>query len=191
MPTVEVHILEGYADDEKSRLGRALTDAVRFVVPAPPEAVTVMIHEMKPAHYMRGGEHRTGAPALPDPCAIVRSYLSALEARDLATAKALLAEDFFMIFPGTPPMHRLEELIEWAASRYRFVTKTYDGFDAFQGQQGAVVYAYGTLSGQWPDGAGFSDIRFIDRFELTDAKITRQDVWNDIAEVKSKGLSNT
>ncbi len=32
----------------------------------------------------------------------------------------------------------------------------------------------------------FEGIRFIDRFEVTAGKITRQDVWNDIAEVKAQ-----
>ena len=47
-------------------------------------------------------------------------------------------------------------------------------------------YTRGTLAGEWPDGTAFSGIRFIDRFEVTDGKITQQDVWNDIAEVRAK-----
>ena len=39
MPIIELHILEGYSDDEKTRMGEALTDAVRIVVPAPPTCV--------------------------------------------------------------------------------------------------------------------------------------------------------
>ena len=42
MPIIEAHILEGYSPKEKSRLTAALTDAVRFVVPATDEAETVM-----------------------------------------------------------------------------------------------------------------------------------------------------
>ena len=67
MPVIELHVMEGYSDAEKSRLCEALTDAVRIVVPAPPEAVTVMIHELHPAGYMRGRQHRTPAAALPCP----------------------------------------------------------------------------------------------------------------------------
>jgi hypothetical protein len=40
---------------------------------------------------------------------------------------------------------------------------------------------HGTLSGEWPDGSAFSDIRFLDRFELRSGKLTRQQVWNDLA----------
>ena len=49
MPVIELHVMQGYSADEKTRLCAALTNAVRTVVPAPPEAVTVMIHELDPA----------------------------------------------------------------------------------------------------------------------------------------------
>ncbi len=185
MPVAEIHLIEGYSDTEKTRLGRAVTDAIRFVVPAAPEAITVMLHERKPGQYMRGGTHRSPAPALPDPALIVRQYLDAMEARDLDAARAFLADGFTMTFPGAAPMTTLDALIAWSKPRYAFVRKSYDGTEAFQGAEGAVVYTRGTLSGEWPDGTAFEGIRFIDRFEVTVGKITRQDVWNDIAEVKA------
>jgi 4-oxalocrotonate tautomerase family enzyme len=185
MPVVEIHLLEGYGPEDKARLGRALTDAVRAIVPADPDAVTVMMHELPKADYYRGGTQRDGAPALPDPAATVRSFLDAMEARDLDTAETLLGKGFVMTFPGAAPMKTLQELIDWARPRYHFVKKTYEGFDVANTEGGPVVYCRGWLSGEWPDGSGFANIRFIDRFELTDGKITRQDVWNDIAEVKA------
>ncbi len=186
MPVIELHVMQGYSDDDKSRLCEALTHAVRIVVPAPPEAVTVMIHDLAPAGYMRGGVHRTPAPALPCPIGLVRNYLSAMEAREIEKAKDMLGAGFLMTFPGTAPMHQLEQLIEWAKPRYKFVTKTYSGFEALQTpDDAAVVFCRGTLSGEWPDGTPFDGIRFIDRFEVTDGHLTRQDVWNDIAETKA------
>ncbi|MEQ6250839.1 tautomerase family protein [Sulfitobacter sp. HNIBRBA3233] len=185
MPVIELHVMDGYDDDAKKRLCEALTDAVRIVLPAPPEAVTVMIHEMQPAGYMRGRQHRSAAPALPDPVTLVRTYLSAMEAREIDLARDMLGAGFAMTFPGGVRMTRLEELIDWAAPRYRFVTKTYEGFDALQsGGEAAIVYCRGTLSGEWPDGTPFDGIRFIDRFEVTGGLITLQDVWNDISETK-------
>ncbi len=184
MPIVEAHILEGYTGDEKSRLTSALTQAIRFVVPAPDDAITVMLHEYPPEAYARGGQHRTPAPALPDPGALVLRYLAHMEAREIDKAEALLGAGFEMRFPGAAPMHHLQELVDWAAPRYRFVTKTYDSTEAFQGDGTAVVYTRGTLAGEWPDGTAFAGIRFIDRFEISGGKITRQDVWNDIAEVR-------
>lgn len=129
-------------------------------------------------------EPATGAAAAPfDPAAVVRAYLAAMEARNLEAARAHLADGFVMRFPGAPPMTRLEDLIAWAAPRYRFVTKTYEGFDAIPGPQ-AVVYVRGALSGAWPDGAPFAGVRFIDRFAFRGARIAAQDVWNDIAEIR-------
>lgn len=184
MPIIEAHILEGYDAGEKTRLISALTDAVRFVVPAPDEAITVMLHEYPGDAYARGGKSRQPAPALPDPARLVQDYLAAMEARDLDTAQSMLGEGFQMTFPGTPPMVELSELLEWAKGRYRFVRKTYDGVEAFQGAGVAVVYTHGTLNGEWPDGTAFEGIRFIDRFEVSGGKLVRQDVWNDIAEVR-------
>lgn len=192
MPIVELHVLEGYNSQDKQRLGEALTDAVRFVVPAAPELVTVMIHDMPSENYYRGRSTRTPAATRPDPAQIVRDYLSAMEARQLDQAQAMLAEGFTMTFPGTDPMRSLAELIEWSKPRYKFVTKTYDGFDAMQSAgDAAIVYCRGTLQGEYHDGTTFESIRFIDRFEVADGKISKQDVWNDMAEVRSKNGANT
>lgn len=186
LPVLELHLIEGYTSDDKRRLSEALTDAVRFIVPAQPEGIVVMIHEMKPDAYFRGRGTKTPAPSLPDPTKLVMNYLAAMEARELDQAQSLLSNDFVMQFPGCDPMTKLSELIDWAAPRYQFVKKTYEGIDAMQSEHvAAVVYARGTLSGKWPDGTSFENIRFIDRFEVVDGKLTRQDVWNDIAEMKA------
>ncbi|MCE8536994.1 nuclear transport factor 2 family protein [Ruegeria pomeroyi] len=187
MPVVELHLIKGYGEEDKRRLGHALTDAVRFVLPAPLDGVTVMIHEMAPDAYYRGRDTKTPAPALPDPAEVVRAYLSAMEARDLDAARAMQGDGFTMYFPGTGPMTDLAELIDWARARYSFVNKTYEGFDAMPGAGDiSVVYCRGTLSGEWPDGTAFSGIRFVDRFELVAGRITRQDVWNDMGEMRGR-----
>lgn len=187
MPIVELHVLAGYDSMEKQRLGEALTDAVRFVVPASPDLVTVMIHDMLSENYYRGSTTRAPAQARPDPAALVKSFMTAMETRDIDAAQELLGKEFIMNFPAVPPMSAVQEMVDWAKPRYRFVKKTFEGFDAMQGAgDQAIVYCRGTLSGEWPDGTAFDGIRFIDRFEITDGKITRQDVWNDIAEEKAQ-----
>jgi len=186
MPTVEAHILEGYTADEKRRLKQALTDAIRFVVPAQGDAIVTLIHEYPAENYARGGIERQPAPALPDPSKLVLDYLGAMEAREIDRAEAMLGDGFAMVFPGTGPMANLTELIDWAKGRYRFVTKTYEAVEAFQNGDAAVVYTRGTLAGEWPEGTPFAGIRFIDRFEVKGGKITKQDVWNDIAEVRAQ-----
>jgi 4-oxalocrotonate tautomerase family enzyme len=185
MPVLEVHLLKGYLPDERRRLAESLTDATRMVVPAPAEAVTVVIHEMDTDNYYRGRVTREGAAALPDPCAMVLAFLEALGARELDTAQSFLAKDFSMHFPGTEPMFALQELVEWSKPRYSSIEKHLEGIEAFGSPDGAtIVYCRGTLSGVWTDGSSFEGIRFIDRFELLGGEIQRQEVWNDLGEAQ-------
>lgn len=114
---------------------------------------------------------------------IVREYLAAMEARELERAGALLDPDFRMCFPGGVQLTRLADLQTWAASRYRFVNKRYEGFDTLDGDERAIVYCRGVLNGETLDGKPIRDVRFIDRFELRDGRLIDQQVWNDLAEV--------
>ncbi len=187
MPIVELHVIEGYSAQEKQRLGVALTNAVRFVVPAAPELVTVVIHDISDQNYYRGGKSRQPARAKEDPEHIVRAFLSEMSDRAFESARKRLSSDFVMQFPGTAPMRDLEDIRSWAANRYRRVAKIYEGFDAMQSDgDAAIVYCRGTLSGEWTDGSAFQGIRFIDRFEIRNDLIKRQDVWNDIAETRAQ-----
>lgn len=122
---------------------------------------------------------------------LVQAYLTAMEARDLALAQSMLAPGFSMQFPGPVTFTSFAELIDWAKPRYRFVRKTYERFDETGADAGAahtvseaVVYCYGTLAGEWPDGGAFGGIRFIDRFTVRGGKLIDQTVWNDLAEVR-------
>lgn len=180
MPVVRLTLIEGYNDETRIRLAQRLTDAVRSTIAAPLEGITVAIEEVKPTSYMRGRASRTPGKPLSSPVETVKAFLSAMEARDLAAAKSFLAEDFRMIFPGDAEFTALEELVAWSGPRYRFVKKSYDGFDECFGEAGITVYCFGTLSGEWPDGTAFDGIRFIDRFTVTGGKLIDQRVWNDM-----------
>lgn len=184
MPVVTVHLIEGYDAGAKERLGHALTDAVRLVVPAPREAVTVMCREVAADAYMRGGERKVPAPPRPDPEAIVRAYLAAMERRDLDAARARLAHGFEMVFPGGARFTELEEVVAWARGRYRTIAKTNGRLDVHMRGDRAVVWCDGTLSGEWPDGNAFEGVRFVDRFEIEGGAIARQEVWNDLAKAR-------
>lgn len=185
MPVVTVDLIEGYDAATKARLGKALTHAVLGVVAAPTDAVTVMLNDHPPEGCMRGGQHRQPGAPRPDPIRIVRDFLAALEARDLDTARRALAPGFTMTLPGDARMTTLDELIAWSKPRYARVGKTYGRFDACQDGATAIVYCFGTLHGDWLDGTAFDGIRFIDRFEIEDARLTRQDVWNDMSEARA------
>lgn len=190
MPVIRMTLIEGYDDDTRRTLATRLTDAVRATIAAPLDGITVAIEEVKPASYMRGRVSRTPGAPLPSPADTVRSFLAAMEARDLDRARGYLADGFQMVFPGDRRFATLEELVAFGRQRYRFVKKTYTGFDECFGDDCMVVYCFGTLSGEWPDGTPFSGIRFIDRFEVDGGKLTGQLVWNDLAESMSIAANN-
>ena len=127
----------------------------------------------------------------PDPLVlardVVRAYLDTMEARDLERAKRFLAPGFVMTFPGNQRFTELEALVAWSRPRYRWVKKRYDRFDAAPGPTGTHVYCFGTLYGEWNDGAAFDGIRFIDRFTVRAGKLVDQMVWNDMGEVAKRG----
>lgn len=122
-------------------------------------------------------------PARPE--ALVRRFLALLEARELDAASRLLAPEVEMVFPGGARFHRLEQLIEWAGTRYARIAKRIDRVDTAPAEPvagGAIVIVQGVLFGEWLDGTPFDGIRFIDWFELKDGLVSRQHVWNDLAE---------
>ena len=131
-------------------------------------------------------ETRPGERAgLPSGAALVRDFLQTMQARDLEGAKRFLAPGFVMNFPGIEGLTTLEQLVERSKGRYREVSKVFERFDECPGADATVVYCFGTLQGTWLDGSRFEGVRFIDRFEVVDGKFRRQDVWNDLAEVKT------
>ncbi|MCR9256240.1 MAG: nuclear transport factor 2 family protein [Alphaproteobacteria bacterium] len=182
MPIITVTLMEGYSEAVRSDLSARLTHAARAATGAVPDGVTVVVQEVPPANYMRGGRHRTPGTPPPPASELVRSYLAAMEARDLAAARSHLTEGFVMTFPGGATFRTVEELIEWAKPRYRSVAKSYERFDEAPNEDGVAVYCHGHLHGEWPDGTPFSGIRFIDRFTVDGGKLIDQQVWNDLAE---------
>ena len=188
MPVVTLTLIEGYDEETRQTLCTRLTDAVQGVIAAPTDGVTVIVHEVAAANYMRGRVSRKPGAPLKAPSQVVRDFLAAMEARDLARARGFLADGFAMTFPGGATFTRLEDLVAWAAPRYARVAKTYERFDEAIAEDGACVYCFGTLHGTWLDGVAFEGIRFIDRFTVQGGKLIDQRVWNDMAEVAADRL---
>lgn len=184
MPVIRMTLIEGYDDETKTRLATRLTDAVRATIAAPLDGITVVLEEVKPSGYMRGRQARNPGAPLASGEELVRRFLAAMEARDLDKARTYLADSFAMTFPGPVRFTRLEELVAWGRTRYKFVSKTYEVFDEAISENGMIVYCHGMLSGEWPDGTAFSGVRFIDRFEIVEGKLSDQRVWNDLAEAR-------
>ena len=177
MPVISVTLLPGYSKAAEATMVQRVAQAARSVIDAPAAGTTVFVQHA--STYQRDGKvFGAGGAERVDASALVRRFLDHMEQRDLEAARTLLAPDFAMRFPGSPVLHQLEELVAFSRGRYRNVAKTYERFDASWTDAGAVVYCFGTLYGHWLDGAGFEGIRFIDRFEVSNGLISRQDVWN-------------
>lgn len=184
MPTTHITLLPGYEKPVQALLVERVTDAVRSVIPAPEAGTITFIAEA--STYMRDGRVLTqGNASLVDAAVLVRSFLGAMQARELDQAKTFLASGFIMRFPGHAVFHQLEELVQWGQKRYQNVAKSIDSIEQSWQRDCTIVYCYGTLHGQWPDGTHFAGIRFIDRFKVVNNLLVEQDVWNDISEVRS------
>ncbi len=183
MPVTQITLLRGYEPEVHQRLVDHVSKAVRSVIPAPEAGTTTFIQEV--VAYQRDGRFfDQGNAALGSASEVVKSFLAAMQARNLAQAKTHLHANFQMVFPSGQIFHRLEELLTWASTRYQRVEKTFSHFDeSWQGDR-TVVYCAGNLKGVWPNGNAFDNIRFIDRFEVVAGQIARQDVWNDLGEHK-------
>lgn len=180
MPVISITLLPGYSKVAEATMVRRVALAARSVIDSPPAGTTVFVQHA--STYQRDGKvFDAGRAEKIEASPIVRRFLDLMERRELDAARALLAPDFVMRFPGSPVMHRLEELIAWSSGRYRQVTKTYEHVDESWNDDTTVVCCFGTLQGHWPDGSAFEGIRFIDRFEVAGGLIRRQDVWNDLA----------
>jgi phenylpyruvate tautomerase PptA (4-oxalocrotonate tautomerase family) len=182
MPVISVTLLPGYSRQAEERLVGRVAVAARSVIAASSAGTTVFVQHANT--YQRDGQvFSVGGAERPDASAIVKDFLARMQARELDAAQAFLAPGFSMHFPGSGPMHRLEELLQWSRQRYRSVGKVFATFDEVWSGEGAVVYCTGTLYGVWLDGSAFDGVRFVDRFEIRDGLIQRQDVWNDLALV--------
>lgn len=111
----------------------------------------------------------------------IRKYLNAVEQRDLKAAGSYLAPEVVITFPGGRTFHTLDTQIASSATRFEAVAKLIEHVDVIDGDE-VVVYVFGTLQGVALSGNPFEGVRFIDRFLLTEGRITEQQVWNDLAE---------
>ena len=189
MPVINVTLIAGYDDATRQRLCERLTDAAMASIQAPADAVTVFINEVQPSSYMRGRTPKAPGPAPVPPAQLCLDFLDALGARDLERATAMIAEGFEMTFPGPARFTAFAELMAWAAPRYRSIAKKIERVEEAPTGETVGVYVTGTLHGEKPDGSPFEGIRFIDRFEVRAGKITRQEVWNDMAEAGVTGAA--
>ena len=181
MPVISITLLPVYPDAVEQRLLHRVATAARSVIAASPAGTTVFTQHA--GNYQRNGQvFHAGAPARAVASEVVKGYLEAMQERDLPAAQAFLADGFTMCFPGGVQMQTLQQMMQWARPRYRSIAKDYENFEEVWREEDCVVYCHGTLHGIFNDGSAFSGVRFIDRFEVCNDRIVRQDVWNDLAQ---------
>lgn len=184
MPMLQVNLLSGYSDALKERMAHTLTAVTTGMTNASPDTVSIWMNEVEPNNYSRAGLTRKPSIEAADPVALVHNYLMAMEQRELDKAQSFLGTGFVMTFPGSGELTSLSEVVTWSKDRYRFVKKVLLSTNVAYEMDKTIVFVNGTLYGEWPDGSTFKDIRFIDRFEICNDSLVRQDVWNDIAVVQ-------
>jgi len=113
---------------------------------------------------------------------IVREFLAASMAPDPVLAATFMAPGVKITFTGKRDMADPQAITAFNGGRYKWVKKALGQFDWMDRGDSVVVYANGTLYGEWPDGRTFAGNRYLDRYEVRGGKITHMDVWNDSAE---------
>jgi len=122
VPVTQITLLKGYAQDAHQRLVDHVSKAVRSVIPAPEAGTTTFIQEV--VAYQRDGRFfDQGNAALSSATEVVKSFLIAMQKRDLAQAQTYLHANFEMVFPGGQTFHHLEKLLDWTTTRYQRVEK--------------------------------------------------------------------
>ncbi|MBP2169411.1 ketosteroid isomerase-like protein [Erwinia toletana] len=113
---------------------------------------------------------------------IVREFLAASMAPDPVLAATFMTPAVNITFTGKRVMADPQAITAFNGGRYKWVKKALGQFDWMDRGDCVVVYANGTLYGEWPDGRRFAGNRYLDRYEVRAGKITHMDVWNDSAE---------
>lgn len=112
----------------------------------------------------------------------VKRFLRYMEDRDLKSANEMMAPEAEITFPGNRKFKSQAEMVQASRGRYQWVKKNFEQVDVYPKNSTFVVYIIGTLYGVNRHGVSFSGVRYLDRFEIIDGLIARQDVWNDLAE---------
>jgi ketosteroid isomerase-like protein len=126
-----------------------------------------------------------------DAIQVARSFLAAVAGRDLEAAEALTAGDFTMVVSGGHRFDSLRSFVGYSGTRQKSVAKHTDRFEALPGDDGVVVYCFGTMSGAWLDDSRYEDVRYIDRFLIRDGRISDMKVWSDMAEFRPPDPAGT
>ena len=116
---------------------------------------------------------------------VAQAFLEAVAGRNLDAAAALTGEGFQMVVSGGHRFDSLRSFVGYSVTRQKSVAKHTERFEALvAGDDGVVVYCFGTMSGAWLDDSRYQDVRYIDRFLIRGGRIVDMKVWSDMAEFR-------
>ena len=115
---------------------------------------------------------------------LVEEYLRILMIPDPESAQAFVSPELLIRFTGGREMHSPADCARFNSTRYAWVKKKFGRTEVVSGasREEAVVYMTGTLYGEWLDGTPFGGNRYVDRYVVSNGRITEMQVWNDSAE---------
>ena len=120
------------------------------------------------------------------PVTVVKSFLDAMRRRDFAAMEKLMAPEFKMTVSGSSVFKHPREFAAQSGKRQKSARKTTDRYDEIPTVDGGVVFAMGSMAGEWLNGTTYSGVRYIDRFEVKHGKIVDMNVWSDMSEFRPK-----
>ncbi|SFK64300.1 Ketosteroid isomerase-related protein [Halogranum rubrum] len=113
------------------------------------------------------------------PRAVVEEFFDRMSDDRRETIGELFHDDAVVTLPGvqfegpTAPA----DFLAFLEPRYEWAGKEFDRWI----EAGETVVSIGTLYGVDNDGDEFHDVRYVDVYEVEDGKISRLDIWNDLA----------
>ena len=123
---------------------------------------------------------------MPTAVDVVKRFLDAMGKRDFAAMEPLMATNFKMTVTGGAVFTHPREFAAQSKGRQKSAIKTTDRYDEVPMANGMVVYSMGSMAGEWNNGTTYKDVRYLDRFEVVDGKITDMNVFSDMAEFRPK-----
>ena len=117
---------------------------------------------------------------------VVKHFFDAMSRRDFAAMEQVMAPNFKMTVSGGQVFTHPRDFAANSGKRQKSARKTTDRYDEIPNANGAVVFAIGSMAGEWNDGSTYSNVRYIDRFEIQNGKIVDMNVWSDMAEFRPK-----
>lgn len=120
------------------------------------------------------------------PTDVAKAFLEAMGRRDFEAMEKLMAPEFKMTVSGGLVFRHPREFAANSRTKQRSAKKTTDRYDEIKTADGGIVFAMGSMAGEWNNGTAYANIRYIDRFEIRSGKIVDMHVFSDMADFRPK-----